>query len=96
MYKRQQIDLEIKELINQAPVIAHQMDLLMSVDGVGAVSYTHLDVYKRQSGSVSNHFTVTEQLRNQFHVWSFTTTRASAGELKQRSSDCLLYTSYLP
>lgn len=30
-----QIDLEIKELINQAPVIAHQMDLLMSVDGVG-------------------------------------------------------------
>ena len=30
-----QIDLEIKELINQAHVIAHQMDLLMPVDGVG-------------------------------------------------------------
>ena len=26
-----QIDLEIKELINQAPVIAHQMDLLLSL-----------------------------------------------------------------
>lgn len=30
-----QIDKEIKELINQAPIIAHQMELLMSVDGIG-------------------------------------------------------------
>lgn len=30
-----QIEGEIKELINQTPIIAHQMDLLMSVDGIG-------------------------------------------------------------
>jgi len=31
-------------------------------------------VDRRTSGGVSNHFAVTEQLRNQLHVRSFTTT----------------------
>ena len=40
---------------------------------------------RRTSRSVSNHFTITEQLGNQFYIRSFTTTGASAGELEQRS-----------
>ena len=35
------------------------------------------------TGSVSNHLTITEELRNQLNVWSLTTTRASTRELEQ-------------
>ena len=39
------------------------------------------------TGGVGNHLTVTEELRNEFDVRSLTATGASAGELKERSSE---------
>ena len=52
--------------------------IIIAIDGFSSCGI-------RTSGGVSNHFAVTEQLSNQFHVRSFTTTGASAGEFEQRS-----------
>ena len=71
---------------------------MAAMNGIGAVSYTHLDVYKRQSQNASSDVTTTANSAAQASALSTastaSTSTADASAVGDQNADsCLLYTS---
>ena len=95
-YAASQIQALCDQPLNEGCQIAVMTDVHAGIVGTIAVSYTHLDVYKRQAEITEKNCEtqITSELLEAYSLWLSDGGAVTVKQFQKLSRDCLLYTSF--